>query len=386
MIIDGNSKTNDIRSFLMIGQSNMAGRGNIGEVEPIINPDCYMLRMGRWQQMSEPVNPDRSIFSGDFRSGVCLASSFADELSRRFGEKIGLIPCADGGTRIDQWMPGELLYDHAVYMARLAMRTSSFSGILWHQGESDCNSDEDVDAYKSKLLTFFNSLRRDLGVGNIPIVIGELSESADEKWEMGDRPAKLNKILHAIKNELPNCAVVSASSLELKKDGLHFDSASLRIFGKCYFEEYSKLVNAVSFRIYDRLPDESRRIRENVFVVEQGFCEEFDTVDNFAVHILAYDHMGNAIGTCRIFTEKDPFVLFLGRLAVSADCRGNGLGSLLLAEAEKYAMSNGMREIRLHSQYRAKAFYEKNGYTAFGEIDYEEDCPHIWMIKNIGGK
>ena len=52
-----------MKSFLMLGQSNMAGRGNFGEVEEINNPLCKMLRNGRWQYMSEPVNPDRGFFS-----------------------------------------------------------------------------------------------------------------------------------------------------------------------------------------------------------------------------------------------------------------------------------------------------------------------------------
>lgn len=37
---------NEIESFLMIGQSNIAGRGEFGEVEAIENDDCFMLRMG----------------------------------------------------------------------------------------------------------------------------------------------------------------------------------------------------------------------------------------------------------------------------------------------------------------------------------------------------
>ena len=53
----------------MIGQSNMAGRGDFGEVEPIDNCNCLMLRMVRWQRMSEPVNPDRAVFVARFESG-----------------------------------------------------------------------------------------------------------------------------------------------------------------------------------------------------------------------------------------------------------------------------------------------------------------------------
>ena len=136
MIKDGlNVQEGEIRSYLLIGQSNMAGRGTIGDVPPIKNKNCLMLRMGRWQKMSEPINPDRSIFEGSPRSGVCLAASFADELANATGDRIGLIPCADGGTKLSQWMPGEVLYDHAVMMTKLAMRTSRLCGILWHQGE-----------------------------------------------------------------------------------------------------------------------------------------------------------------------------------------------------------------------------------------------------------
>ena len=238
VIQDGIKQTaEEICSFLMIGQSNMAGRGDFGEVEPVKNEKCYMLRMGRWQKMSEPINPDRSIF-GTFHSGVCLAASFADEVAKRSGARVGLIPCADGGTRISQWMPGELLYDHAVAMTRLAMRTSRLCGILWHQGESDCHDDEGLAAHKQKLITVMRSLRHDLGDDSLPIIMGELSENITEKWKVGDCPVRMNRTFGDVAAELGNCAVVSAAGLTLKADGLHFDSASLRVFGKRYAEAY----------------------------------------------------------------------------------------------------------------------------------------------------
>ena len=383
MIIDGiKTEESSIHSFLMIGQSNMAGRGNIGEVDSIHNPNCYVLRMGHWQAMREPINPDRPIFEGDFRSGVCLAASFADEVARNMQVKVGLIPCADGGTKIDQWMPGGLLYDHAVAMTRLAKRTSTLSGIIWHQGESDCNSDETLYSYKDKFVTMINSLRKDIGAEKLPVIIGELSESADGKWGMEERPAKLNKIFHEIKNSIPLCYVASANDLTLKNDGLHFNSASLRIFGKRYYAEYEKFASR-QFQIvsYLNLPDDSKRIREDVFVNEQGFKEEFDTVDNYAIHFVAYDCKGVPVGTCRIFIEQDDNVYYLGRLAVLREYRAKDIGRMLVNEAEKHARSKGAIAMKLHSQCRASGFYERCGYSRFGEIDYEEECPHIWMQK-----
>ena len=226
---------------MFMGQSNMAGRGAFGEVPKIENASCYMLRMGRWQPMREPINPDRPIFEGKYSSGVSLGASFADEVARRTGESVGLIPCADGGTRIDQWMPGEILFDHAVMMTRLAMRTSVFSGILWHQGESDCRSDERVALHVEKFVSMISALREALGAQELPLLIGELAYGLDAREDMGDRPHRMNQNYREIAAQLPHCALVSAEGLTLKADILHFNSSSLREFGKRYADAYCSL-------------------------------------------------------------------------------------------------------------------------------------------------
>ena len=242
MIRDGlNIQEGEIRSYLLIGQSNMAGRGDIGSVPPIQNKNCLMLRMGRWQKMSEPINPDRAIFEGKPRSGISLGASFADELAKATGGRIGLIPCADGGTKLSQWMPGEVLYDHAVMMAKLAQRTSRLSGILWHQGESDCLHEKQVRTYVDRFTEMITSMRRDLGAGDIPVVIGELSELIDPSYNRSEFLGEMNRNFAEIARRIPNCGVVSSEGLVLKEDGLHFDAPSLRIFGKRYFEVYSAL-------------------------------------------------------------------------------------------------------------------------------------------------
>ena len=153
MFKDGIDTTGEeIYSFLMIGQSNMAGRGELLKEAQIDNPNCYMFRMGRWQKMSEPINPDRPLFGIKFPSGACLATSFADSIANDLGVKVGLIPCADGGTGIDAWEKGSVLYDYTVMMTRLAMRSSKVIGIIWHQGETDCYGNERAVAHKQKFI------------------------------------------------------------------------------------------------------------------------------------------------------------------------------------------------------------------------------------------
>ncbi len=241
MIQDGMAQVHLLDSVLMIGQSNMAGRGDFGQVKPIRNPNCYMLRMGRWQPMCEPVNPDRAIFDGKFRSGISLAASFADSYARCCERPIGLIPCADGGTKLEQWMPGEILYDHALLQTKLAMRTSDLKAILWHQGESDCQSDADVESYAHRFLTMITNLRNDLGMPDIPVILGEIPYQIGESWKTQGRERRLNEILRQLSREVPGCAIATSVGLTLKPDGVHFDAASCRELGNRYFAAYETL-------------------------------------------------------------------------------------------------------------------------------------------------
>ena len=61
------SMSEQIYSFLLIGQSNMAGRGYLHEVEPIKNENIYVLRNGRWVKMFTPLHWERKMeMYGDF--------------------------------------------------------------------------------------------------------------------------------------------------------------------------------------------------------------------------------------------------------------------------------------------------------------------------------
>ena len=66
------------------------------------------------------------------------------------------------------------------------------------------------------------------------------------------------------------------------------------------------------------------------------------------------------------------------------DYRGKGLGSEIVAAAENEIKKIGGKYATLGAQLRAKGFYEKIGYTAYGEEYYEEYCPHINMKKLLG--
>lgn len=61
---------------------------------------------------------------------------------------------------------------------------------------------------------------------------------------------------------------------------------------------------------------------------------------------------------------------------------GRNIGSKMIEAAEQAVLKKGGEAMKLHAQCRVKNFYEKSGYQAYGEIDEDEECPHIWMRKS----
>lgn len=242
-----------IHSFLLIGQSNMAGRGLIEEAVPVDNTHIKILRNGRWQKMFRPVNPDRS------KSGVNLAESFAEAYAQKHGVDVGLIPCADGGTRIAQWVPGSLLFDNAVYQARLAMRTSNIAGILWHQGESDAQNDRYL-TYEASLIEMLTQLRKLLELEDVPVILGGLGSYLDDYTKGGVMQwPQINQALLAASGKLLRCGFVSAEGLRPNADNLHFSAAALHEFGLRYFERFEELADP--YRIFEEKPNPDDALR-----------------------------------------------------------------------------------------------------------------------------
>jgi len=137
------------------------------------------------------------------------------------------------------------------------------------------------------------------------------------------------------------------------------------------------------FKTYDFLSDDAKMIRESVFMKEQGFENEFDEIDDIAIHIVLYDNK-NPVATCRIFKEDEGAAYTLGRLAVMKAYRGKNIGMQMLKEAEKVVAQKDGKEIKLHAQCRVTNFYAQAGYSMYGIIENDEGCPHIWMKKILG--
>ncbi|MEV5082331.1 GNAT family N-acetyltransferase [Streptomyces sp. NPDC093064] len=134
-------------------------------------------------------------------------------------------------------------------------------------------------------------------------------------------------------------------------------------------------------------------VRKEVFVVEQGVPQdiEYDEYDALAVHVLAVREDGVPLGTGRLLygaeaaakTGGDPAVGSLGRLAVTGDARGLGVGAALVRAIEDAARARGLSAVDLHAQSHALGFYERLGYEAYGPEFPDAGIPHRAMRRAL---
>ncbi len=73
----------------------------------------------------------------------------------------------------------------------------------------------------------------------------------------------------------------------------------------------------------------------------------------------------------------------LFQMAVDPGLQGQGVGRKLVVRLEEHLASEGVERIELHSRHHAIGFYERLGYTCFGEPYEEVGIPHRNMEKAL---
>jgi YbgC/YbaW family acyl-CoA thioester hydrolase len=135
---------------------------------------------------------------------------------------------------------------------------------------------------------------------------------------------------------------------------------------------------------WDDLGREAQALRTAVFVHEQKIPAEleWDAADANAVHAVAYNRFGMALGTGRLL-EHSPGVAKIGRMAVRHDMRGAGIGAAILEALVTVARERGDGEVLLHAQRSAEGFYRRQGFVVRGEPFDEAGIAHVAMAKPI---
>lgn len=123
--------------------------------------------------------------------------------------------------------------------------------------------------------------------------------------------------------------------------------------------------------------DQATPIRFRVFVDEQGVPAdmELDEFDDVSCHALAF--VGDElVGTGRLLPDGH-----IGRMAVLAAWRGQGVGAALLQGLIDEAARRGMGRLVLSAQTHALGFYTRFGFVPEGEVYDEAGLPHQAMVR-----
>ena len=231
--------------YLLFGQSNMEGIGDIEPQDRETNPRVRVLQdktcpdldreYGNWYVAEPPLNRCwAGIGPGDY-FGKTVARETDDPIH------VGLVPAAVSGADIalfekgapigrnDREIPEQFsgAYEWLVDLARQAQKVGTIKGILFHQGETNTGQSE----WKYQVQGIVEDLKSDLGIGDVPFLAGELLYA-----EEGGCCASHNAEINQLPDLIPNAHVVSAEGLE-GQDEAHFTTEAYREFGRRYATE-----------------------------------------------------------------------------------------------------------------------------------------------------
>ncbi|MEO8404252.1 MAG: sialate O-acetylesterase [Chitinophagaceae bacterium] len=223
--------------FIMAGQSNMAGRGFVQPSDTVSSPNVLVLNKNNvWVHAKEPLH-----YYEPGRTGLDCGLSFGKKLSSLYGKDItiGLVPCAIGGSSVEQWLGDSLyrnvkLFSNFSNKATAATAQGTIKGILWHQGESNSSVKGYIN-YQQKLESLFTNMRAVIKQNDLPIYAGQLATFLNKK-ENPHSP-DVNNDLEKIAITDHHFYIIHTGDLTPKSDTLHFDSRSQRMMGERFARE-----------------------------------------------------------------------------------------------------------------------------------------------------
>ena len=227
--------------FILAGQSNMSGYSEV-PANQFVSPRVFLFGNDyRWKIAAEPVDsPIGQVdkVSEDGAAGTSPGLAFAIALlKQKPGYIIGLIPCAKGGSSIEEWqrnLSDTTLYGSCLKRVGAASSMGKIKGVLFFQGESDALDPEQYPQfspsafeYTAKFSAFITDFRRDLALPNLPFVFAQIgSQAASEafiNWQVVQEQQAAVTLF---------CTTMITTADLTLRDGLHFTTESYRIIGK----------------------------------------------------------------------------------------------------------------------------------------------------------
>lgn len=228
---------NPKKLFLLLGQSNMAGRAPMSPQDTLPLPMVYLFNSdGHFENARNPLNRYSNIRKELPLQQIGPGYSFGKKLSEVCQDTIYLLVNARGGIPIKQFMKGDSSQYYSSTLQRIKQALElypdlSIEAIIWHQGESSVDDSAEYLHQLSKLVADF---RQDLNLPDLPIIVGELG-----RWNRNH--SVMNGKLSVVSDSISNAYCVSSEGLT-NIDSFHFDAKSQQILGNRYAEKYMEIL------------------------------------------------------------------------------------------------------------------------------------------------
>jgi sialate O-acetylesterase len=243
--------------WVLAGQSNMEGVGNLQDVQQP-NPLIHSFdQTDHWDVAREPLHrlPDAADrvhwrrnpqtkepeklegealkqFIEGRKKGAGLGLPFAAEMLQRTGIPVGLLPCAHGGTSMDQWDPalksqgGDSLY--GATLRRVNVAGGKVKGILWYQGESD-TSPQAAPEFLTKFEKLVAAFREDFGQPDLPFYYVQIGRFVNTSNMTDWNSVQQSQLL--AESRIPKSGMV-VSIDSILDDAIHVSTPDLKRLGK----------------------------------------------------------------------------------------------------------------------------------------------------------
>lgn len=222
--------------FILAGQSNMEGDGNIEEYNKELNKEgIYVFNENyKWVKGKEPV-----------RKKVGPSISFAATLIENKAEyPVGIINVAAGGTNISQWLNNgddNSLYKKMIKRALAGSTQGKIKGLLFFQGENDAEGDstDHLEDWNLKFEEFVTNVRQDLKLDSLPIIFAQIGKGNSVNW---------NKVKSSQeKVNLPLVSMIKTDDIDYQEGGgIHFSTDGYIEIGKRFAHNYIEKFKSTS--------------------------------------------------------------------------------------------------------------------------------------------
>ena len=223
--------------FVFSGQSNMAGRAAITELDFKSISNVYILDdKGNFVSAQNPLNLYSNIRKEAHMQRLGPVYTFARAMHNAYPkDTILFVVNARGGTAIERFMKGDASQYYKKTIARIKQAqkkepSASLEAIIWHQGESNRSN---YSGYLANLKTLISDYRTDLLSPELPLICGQLG-----LWNANYK--NIREEISKMEAAVPNSHLVESDGL-INFDEHHFDSRSQRLLGLRYARKFLEI-------------------------------------------------------------------------------------------------------------------------------------------------